>query len=77
MAGLYQGYHWFPTKTGSVEVFWRADGWWSRSRAPGCPPEGVAVGPFITSTEAYLNASGGAVLMPRLKRLNRQSPATA
>ena len=35
MAGLYQGYHSFPNKAGSIEIFWRADGWcWvSRSRS--------------------------------------------
>ena len=30
-------------------------------RAPGCLPAGEAVGPFLKSTDAYLNASGGAV----------------
>jgi hypothetical protein len=75
MAGHFQGYHWFPNKTGSVEVFWRADGWWWRLRAPGCPPEGAPIGPFLTSTDAYLNASGGAVLMPRPIRLDKQGPA--
>jgi hypothetical protein len=76
MAGHFQGYHWFPNKTGSVEVFWRADGWWWRLRAPGCPPEGAPIGPFLTSTDAYLNASGGAVLMPRPIRLDRRPALT-
>ena len=31
-------------------------------------------GPFITSTEAYLNASGGALLMPSPSRLGKQGP---
>jgi hypothetical protein len=77
MAGRYQGYHWLPNHTGSVEVFWRSDGWWWRSRSPGCPPEGVPTGPFITSTDAYLNASGGALLMPRPAKLENQGPAHA
>src|SRR4029077_16043322 len=65
MAGRYQGYHSFPNKAGSIEIFWRADGWCWWSRAPGRPPEGEPIGPFLTSTEAYLNASGGAMLIPR------------
>jgi hypothetical protein len=67
MAGRYQGYH--SLNTGNIEIFWRADGWWWWSRAPGYPPEGALIGPFLTSTEAYLNASGGAVLIPRPARL--------
>ena len=65
MAGLYQGYHSFPNKAGSIEIFWRADGWCWWSRGPGRPPEGAPIGPFLTSTETYLNASGGAMLIPR------------
>jgi hypothetical protein len=61
MTGRYQGYHYFPSKIGSIEIYRRADGWWWRSRSSGRPPEGAPVGPFITSTEAYLNASGGAL----------------
>ena len=43
MAGLYQGYHSFPNKAGSIEIFWRADDrcWWSRG--PGRPPEGAPI----------------------------------
>jgi hypothetical protein len=59
MAGRYQGYHWFPNKTESVEVFWRSDGWCWWRRVPGHPPKGEAVGPFLTSTEAYRNANAG------------------
>src|SRR6476469_8175651 len=61
LAGRYQGYHWFPDKPGSFEIFWRANGWWWWLRVPGCLPAGEAVGPFLKSTDAYLNASGGAV----------------
>jgi hypothetical protein len=64
MAGRFQGYHYFPSKAGSIEIYWQADGWWWRSRSAGRAPEGAPVGPFITSTDAYLNASGGAVLIP-------------
>jgi hypothetical protein len=59
MAGRYQGYHSFPNNTGSIEIFWRADGWWWWSRARDCPPNGVPSGPFLTSSEAYLDARGG------------------
>ena len=75
LTGRYQGYHSLPNKTGSIEIFWRADGWWWWSRAPGCPPEGALIGPFVTSTEAYLNASGGALLMPRPSSIDKQGPA--
>jgi len=75
MEGHYQGYHWFPNQTESVEVYWRADGWWWRLRVPGCPPKGAPIGPFLTSTDAYLDASGGAILVPRPNRLYRQGPA--
>jgi hypothetical protein len=76
MAGRYQGYHSIPNNTGSIEIFWGADGWWWRSRTRGYPPHGAPIGPFLTSTEAYLNASGGAVLMPRPTSLYKQDPAT-
>jgi hypothetical protein len=75
LAGRYQGYHSLPNKTGSIEIFWRTDGWWWWSRAPGCPPEGALIGPFVTSTEAYLNARGGALLMPRPSSVDKQGPA--
>ena len=70
MAGRYQGYHSIASKTitskkASIEIFWRADGWWWWPRNPDYPPHGAAIGPFLTSTEAYLNANGGAALMPR------------
>jgi hypothetical protein len=55
LAGRYQGYHRFLDETGTFEIFWRADGWWW-SRAP-LAPQGEAVGPFLTSTEAYSNAT--------------------
>jgi hypothetical protein len=76
MAGRFQGYHYFPSKIGSIEIYWRADGWYWRSRSPGRPPESEPVGPFMTSTEAYLNASGGAVLMPPPASLNSRAAAT-
>jgi hypothetical protein len=58
MAGRYWGYHPFTNKTGSFEVFWKADGWWWWPRAKGCRPAyGKAVGPFLTSTEAHRNAT--------------------
>ena len=64
MAGRYQGYHCLPNNSKSIEIFWRADGWWWWPRVTGHPPNGAPLGPFLTSTEAYLNASAGAVLMP-------------
>ena len=63
--GALPGLPRFPNKAGSIEIFWRADGWCWWSRGPGRPPEGAPIGPFLTSTEAYLNASGGAMLIPR------------
>ena len=56
-AGPYQGYHHFPDSTGSFEVFWRADGWWWWTRAADSPPKSEAVGPFVTSADAYSNAT--------------------
>jgi hypothetical protein len=41
MTGRYQSYHYFPSKIGSIEIYWRADGWWWRSRSSGRPPEGA------------------------------------
>ena len=69
MAGRYQGFH--SLNTGNIEIFWRADGWCWWSRAPGCPSESAPVGPFLTSTDAYLNANGGACLIPRPARIDR------
>jgi hypothetical protein len=63
MAGRFQGYHNVPNNR-MIEIFLQGDGWWWWPRADGRPPDGEPVGPFITSTEAYLNASGGTVLMP-------------
>ena len=57
LTGRYQGYHRVPASTGVFEVFWRAHGWWWWLRAPGCAPKGEAVGPFVTTTEAYSNAT--------------------
>ena len=57
LAGRYEGYHSFPNNTGSFEVFWRADGWWWWTRAADSPPKSEAVGPFVTSAEAYSNAT--------------------
>ena len=69
MAGRYQGFH--SLNTGNIEIFWRADGWCWWSRTPGCPSVSAPVGPFLTSTDAYLNANGGACLIPRPARLDR------
>jgi uncharacterized GH25 family protein len=60
MAGRYQGYHRFTDKTGDFEIFWRADGWWWWRRTAGRAPESKAIGPFLTSTEAYQNAVAAA-----------------
>ena len=57
LAARYQGYHRFPNSTGSFEVFWRAEGWCWWPRVPGSPPKSEAVGPFVTSTEAYSTAT--------------------
>ena len=75
MAGRYQGYHSLPNNNGTIEIFWRADGWWWWSRRPGYPAEGAPIGPFLTSTDAYLNARGGAPLIPAPQRLYRQGSA--
>ena len=69
MTGRYQGFH--SLNTGNIEIFWRADGWCWWSRAPGCPSESAPVGPFLTSTDAYLNANGGACLIPRPARVDK------
>ena len=69
MAGRYQGFH--SLNTGNIEIFWRADGWCWWSRAPGCSSESAPVGPFLTSTDAYLHANGGACLIPRPERLDK------
>ena len=54
MAGRYQGSHIFNDGVGhrSIEVFWQDSGWFWRARQK----HGFAVGPFITSSEAYQNA---------------------
>ena len=65
MEGHYQGYHWFPNQTESVEVYRRADGWWWQLLVPGSRPKDAPTGPFLTSTDAYLNARGGTALVPR------------
>jgi hypothetical protein len=59
MAGRYQGYHRFADKDGEFEVYWDWDrtGWFWRPRSSdGSLTEGKAVGPFVTSTEAFNNA---------------------
>ena len=61
MAGRYQGSHVLPDMDGghrSVEVFWHTHGWFWRPRSSSSPADREAVGPFITSTEAYQNAMG-------------------
>ena len=54
MAGRYQGYHIIPEAEGQVsfEVVWQNAGWFWR------PPNGDAVGPFTTSSQAYQGAVG-------------------
>jgi hypothetical protein len=64
MAGRYQGCHVFEdTDSGAqlkIEVLWQSNGWfWRRVEEP----SGNAVGPFMTSTEAYESAKGA--LFPR------------
>ena len=75
MAGRYQGYHYLPNNSKSIEIFWRADGWWWWWRVTGDSPDGAPIGPFLTSTEAYLNAGGGALLVPRPTTLDKLDPA--
>jgi hypothetical protein len=52
MAGRYQGRHIIPKAEGQVsfEVVWQNAGWFWR------PPDGHAVGPFTTSSQAYQSA---------------------
>ena len=61
MAGRYQGNHRFRNEDGkeyeSFDVFWQQNGWFWRLCSPDCSPDGEAIGPFNTSTEAYQNAS--------------------
>jgi hypothetical protein len=57
LAGRYQGFHRFPNSNAIFEIFCRADGWWWWTRAPGSPPKSEAVGPFLTTTEAYTSAT--------------------
>jgi hypothetical protein len=45
------------------------DGWWWWLRAAGCSPEGEAVGPFLTSTQAYRNATSQQMTQPILPKL--------
>ena len=59
MAGTYQGYHRFADNDDQFEVFWDYEiaGWFWRTRSSDSSlTEGKAVGPFITSREAYHNA---------------------
>ena len=64
MAGRYQGYHIIPEAEGQVsfEVVWQNSGWFWR------PPNGDAVGPFTTSSQAYQSAVGGYGAVPRSQR---------
>ena len=74
--GAIRGTTTFQTNSKSIEVFWRADGWWWWwSRVTGHSPDGAPIGPFLTSTEAYLNARERAFLIPRPTRLDKQGPA--
>ena len=61
MAGRYQGNHRFRNEDGkeyeSFDVFWQQNGWFWRLCSPDCSPDGEAIGPFTTSTEAYQDAS--------------------
>ena len=58
MAGRYHGYHCIHSEGGEkyFEIFWQQTGWYWRPRSPGSAPEGEAIGPFTTSTEAYQDA---------------------
>ena len=59
MAGTYQGYHRFADNDDQFEVFWDYEiaGWFWRTRSSDRSlTEGKAVGPFVTSREAYHNA---------------------
>ena len=69
LAGRYQGFHRCRNETRSFEVFWRSDGWWWWLRPAGCSPEGEAVGPFLTSTQAYRNATSQQMTQPNLPKL--------
>src|SRR5262245_53539559 len=61
MAGKYVGYHRFSIGNGSFQGFWRTDGWWWWwPRKVGTQPTGEAIGPFLTSTEAYRHANSPA-----------------
>ena len=53
-----QGYHCLRNGDGEkyFEIFWQQTGWFWRPGSPGSAPEGEAIGPFTTSTEAYQNA---------------------
>ena len=75
MAGRYQGYHRFADKDGEFEVYWEK-GWFWRPHSPSSPLSGEAVGPFVTSTEAYENARGEPRAEPRkpLLTLFRREP---
>jgi hypothetical protein len=67
MAGRYEGYHSFADKDGEFEVYWE-NGWFWRPRSSvSSLPDAEAVGPFVTSTEAYQNARGE----PRAERRKR------
>ena len=64
MAGRYQGSHVLRDVGGghrSVEVFWHYNGWFWRP----CEPQGGAVGPFTTSTQAYESARRHHVIRER------------
>ena len=75
MAGRYQGYHRFADKDGEFEVYWES-GWFWRPRSPGSPPDGKAVGPFVTSTEAYESATPQSPWCIMLGRATRLYPLT-
>ena len=60
MAGRYQGPHTLSDEQGNqrtVEVFWQDNGWFWRT-IDDQPPHSQAMGPFITSTEAFEGARG-------------------
>jgi hypothetical protein len=59
MAGRYQGYHRFADRDEQFEVYWdwERTGWFWRPRSSDISlTASKAVGPFVTSTEAYQNA---------------------
>jgi hypothetical protein len=70
MAGRYQGRHELcdinSGHTQSIEVFWQQSGWFWR----GLQAQGVAVGPFTTSSQAYESALVASGPAPKDSRIS-------